>query len=306
MAGSAESRLTVMAAVCANLFIAVAKFAAAFFTGSSAMVSEGVHSVVDTGNQGLLLFGMHRGSRPADAAHPFGHGKEVYFWGLMVAVLLFGMGGGISLYEGVLHILHPTPQKDLVWNYAVLAIAFIAEGASWWIAARALLGTSGGRALWGKLRASKDPSVYTVFAEDSAALIGLLLAFGGVLMSHVLDEPRLDGVASVAIGALLIGVSLFLIHETRGLLVGEAARPDVVRLIRDLAQSDAAVIGVQGPLTMHLGPDRLLVNLGLDFRRGIAAEDLVAAIGRVEASIRDRVPAVESIAIEVGSLRASE
>lgn len=304
MAGSSGSRIAVFGAVAANLFIALAKFVAAFLTGSSAMISEGVHSMVDTGNQSLLLFGIRRSERPPDKAHPFGHGKEIYFWGLMVAVLLFGVGGGISVYEGVMHVLHPSPAGDPTWNYVVLAIAFVAEGISWMIAFRELLHRTGSGSLLARLRSSTDPAVYTVVAEDSAALAGIVIAFAGVLLGHMFDEPRLDGLASIGIGALLIGVSIFLIRETRGLLVGEAAGGEVVRRIRDVALADEAVVDVHGPLTMQMGPDQILVNLSLDFRPGISAEDLVACIRRVEESIQRTIPSVQSIAIEVGSLRS--
>ncbi len=194
----AESKIAVYGAIAANVAIATTKFIVAGVTGSSAMLSEAVHSTVDTGNGLLLLVGMHRSERPASRAHPFGHGKELYFWSLIVAVLIFGLGGGISMYEGVQHMRAPEPLTDPFWNYMVLGAAALFEGASFFVALRQFRSETKGRPFWRALHTSKDPSIYTVLAEDGAALLGLALAAGGVYASHALDMPVLDGAASVA------------------------------------------------------------------------------------------------------------
>jgi cation diffusion facilitator family transporter len=217
----AESRLVVYGALAGNLAIAATKFVVAGITGSSAMLSEAIHSTVDTGNSLLLLVGMARSKRAPDVDHPFGYGKELYFWSLIVAVLIFGVGGGISAYEGVLHMLHPEPMQDPTWNYTVLGAAAVFEGLSFSIALHAVLQQKGDKPLWQALHDSKDPTTFTVVAEDSAALLGLAIAALGVFCSHWLDMPVLDGAASVLIGVLLAAVATLLIHESRGLLIGE-------------------------------------------------------------------------------------
>jgi len=216
----AESRIAIYGAIGANLAIAATKFAVAGVTGSSAMLSEGIHSAVDTCNGVLLLVGTWRSELPASDEHPFGHGKELYFWSLIVAVLIFGVGGGVSFYEGVLHVREPTPLTDPFWNYVVLGAAALFEGISFAIALRQFRREARGRPLWQALRGSKDPTTVTVLAEDSAALAGLAIAAVGVYASHVLDRPEVDGMASIAIGLLLAGVAVLLVRESRSLLVG--------------------------------------------------------------------------------------
>src|SRR5438876_6642485 len=220
-----SSKRPIYAALIANLVIAVSKFVAAWFSGSSAMLSEGIHSVVDTGNSGLLLLGIRLSRRPADEEHPFGHGKELYFWSLLVAVLIFAGGGGISIYEGILHLLHPHPLEDPRWSYAVLGIAAVSEGMSLRIAWRAFRAASGVSPSLRAIRASKDPSTFTVLFEDAAALAGVLVAFLGILASQLFDNPYLDAVASVVIGLILMTVATVLVLETRRLLVGEGMSP---------------------------------------------------------------------------------
>jgi len=230
---SHSSKRAIHAAIGGNLAISIMKFIAAAFTGSSAMLSEGIHSLVDTGNSGLLLLGIHRSRKAADAAHPFGHGKELYFWSLIVAVLIFGVGGGISTYEGILHMLHPAPLQDSTWSYVVLGLAVVFEGVVLVIALREFRKqTEKGESLWRAVRSSKDPATFTVLFEDAAALLGLLAAFAGIFLSHRLDLPWEDGATSIVIGLILGSTAGFLAYESKGLLVGEGADPKTLEAIR--------------------------------------------------------------------------
>lgn len=297
----AESRIVVYGAIAGNVAIATTKFIVAGITGSSAMLSEAIHSTVDTGNGLLLLVGLKLSQRQPDAEHPFGYGKELYFWSLIVAVLIFGVGGGISAYEGVLHMLHPEPLQDAKWNYIVLACAAVFEGISFAIALRAMLKEKGDTPFWKALHSSKDPSTFTVMAEDSAALVGLLLAATGVFASHHLGMPVLDGVASLAIGILLAAVATLLIYESHSLLVGEGVDHDMARAIRQMAQDDHAVASAAHPLTMYFGPDEVLVTLDVKFRSGISGRDVAAAVDRIERSIRERFRSVKRIYIEANT-----
>jgi cation diffusion facilitator family transporter len=302
-----ERPITVYGAIGSNLVIAVAKFAAALFSGSSAMLAEAIHSLVDTGNELLLLLGIKRSKRPSDPLHPFGHGKELYFWSLIVAILLFGLGAGMSIYEGISHLEHPVEIRDPTWNYVVLGVAFVAEGTSWTIALRKLFEERrAGQNLWQTLRMSKDPTVYTVLAEDSAALAGIVVAFLGVLLGHRLRNPYLDGSASIAIGVILASVAVYLALESRDLLIGESAGRDVIKDVRALAQSDPAVVQVFPPLTMHFGPNRVLLNLDVEFRPDLTAEEVAAAVDRLESRIRADHPSIERIFIEAEALRGHE
>ena len=223
---TASSKFVIYAAIGANLAIAIMKFVAAALTGSSAMVSEGIHSLVDTGNGGLLLFGIHKSKQPADATHPFGYGKELYFWSLIVAVLIFGVGGGISIYEGIAHLLHPRPLEDPFWSYLVLGFAAVFEGLVFVIAFRAFQALKGeDESIWQAIKSSKDPTTFTVLFEDAAAMLGLIFAFVGIFLAYQFENPYLDGVASVCIGLLLAAVAVVLAYESKGLLVGEGTGP---------------------------------------------------------------------------------
>lgn len=300
MAGHSGSTAAVYAALAANFGIAIVKFIAAFFTGSSAMLSEGIHSLVDTGNQGLILIGIHRGRRAADAEHPFGHGKELYFWSLIVAMVLFSLGGGLAIYEGISHLTRPehAEMSNPTWNYVVLAVALVFEAYAWVTAYRALSREAHGRSFWPAVRHSKDPAVYTVLAEDTAAGLGLLIAFLGVFLSHRLEMPALDGVASLLIGLMLAAVAIFLVYESRGLLIGERADPGTVRDIRRIVQEDRAVEEVYDVLTMHLGPQRVLLNVDVKYRADLTASDGADAIRRIEDNIRQAHPEIDRIFIE--------
>lgn len=303
MANPSGSTVAVYGAIAANFIIALTKFAAAFLTGSSAMLSEGIHSLVDTGNQLLILLGISRSKKPADDKHPFGYGKELYFWSLIVAMLLFGLGGGMSFYEGIKHIQHPVSLTDPTWNYVVLAIAVVVEGIAWWIALKELLKTRGEKSLWHALRASKDPAVYTVLAEDTAAILGLFVAFLGVFLGHRLDNPYFDGGASIVIGVILTAVAVFLAYESKGLLVGESADKSVIEHIRYLATAEPGVERVGTPLTMYLSPDQVLLNLDVQFRRDLPASEVMSAVERMEQAIRKEHPQIKRIFIEAEALK---
>jgi cation diffusion facilitator family transporter len=240
----ADSKLAIYGAIGANVAIAVTKFVVAGITGSSAMLSEGVHSAVDTFNGLLLLVGIRLSKRPATPEHPFGHGKELYFWSLIVAVLIFGLGGGVSFFEGVQHIRHPEPMRDPTWNYVVLAAAAMFEGISFTIALRQFLKQAGTTPFWKAIDQSKDPTTYTVLAEDAAALVGLAIAALGIGLSHALDMPELDGAASVLIGLLLAGVASLLTWQSRGLIIGEGIRPETAQTIRELALAQPGALDV--------------------------------------------------------------
>lgn len=294
----AESKIAVYGAIAANVAIATTKFIVAGVTGSSAMLSEAVHSTVDTGNGLLLLVGMHRSKRPASRSHPFGHGKELYFWSLIVAVLIFGLGGGISLYEGVQHMRAPEPLTDPFWNYTVLGAAAVFEGASFFVALRQFRSETEGKPFWRSLHTSKDPSIYTVLAEDGAALLGLALAAGGVYASHALDMPVLDGAASVAIGILLAGVAVLLMRESHGLLIGEGVRRETADAIMVLAQAHAPVARAQPPLSMYMGSNEVLLAMDVEFVAGTSADTVVNTVEAIESEIKGRYPRINRIYIE--------
>jgi cation diffusion facilitator family transporter len=293
------SKLTVYGAIAANVAIATSKFVAAGFTGSSAMVSEGIHSLVDCGNGCLLLLGMRLSKRPADETHPFGHGMETYFWSLVVAILIFGVGGGMSVYEGITHIRHPAPLQDPTWNYWVLGVAGLFETISLVIGLREFLATKDkDKTFLQSVRTSKDPTVFTVVFEDSAAILGLVLAFLGVWLGHRFHNPCFDGGASIAIGVLLAGVAAFLAYESKGLLIGESADPEVLASIRRLAAADPAVTSVEPPMSMQLGPHEILVNLGVRFHGHLSADEVEAAVDRLEETIQEKHPDVKHLTIE--------
>jgi cation diffusion facilitator family transporter len=296
-----ESRTAILAAIVGNLAIAATKLIAAFFTGSSAMLSEGIHSLVDTGNGGLLLFGSRRSRKPPDANHPFGHGKELYFWSLVVAILIFALGGGMSVYEGVTHLAH-AELHDPTWNYVVLGFAMIFEGASCFFAFKAFRKEMSGQGVLGTIRASKDPTTFTVLFEDTAAMLGLVVAFLGIFLGHQLNNPYLDGVASIIIGAILAVVAGFLAYESKGLLIGEGVDPAVLSSIRALVRDDPAVKGIKKSLTMHFGPSEVLLTLDVRFKKQLTAEGVAEAVDRLEKKIRDRHPEIKYIFIEAKSL----
>jgi len=296
-----SSKLTIYGAISANVAIAATKLLVASITGSSAMLSEGIHSSVDTFNGMLLLVGIRLSQRPATPEHPFGHGKELYFWGLIVAVLIFGLGGGVSFYEGVQHIRHPQALHDPTWNFVVLGVAALFEGVSFTIALHQFRKQAGADPFWEALHQSKDPTTYTVLAEDSAALLGLLIAALGIWLSHRWEMPALDGAASLLIGVLLAVVATFLTWQSRDLLIGEGIRPQTARAIRAIALAVPQVRDVGRILSMYVGPDDALVTMDLDFDEGTAAADAALAIADVERQVRLRFPMIKRLFIESGS-----
>ncbi len=294
----AESKVAIYGAIGANVAIAITKFVVAGITGSSAMLSEGIHSAVDTFNGVLLLVGLKLSKRPATPEHPFGHGKELYFWSLIVGVLIFGLGGGVSFYEGIQHIRAPEPMRDPTWNYVVLAAAFVFEGTSFLIALKQFRAQAKGTPFWQALDRSKDPTTYTVLAEDSAALMGLLVAGLGIYLGHALDMPVLDGVASVMIGVLLAGVAVLLIAQARGLLIGEGIRPETARAIRAIAMEQPSVEDVGHVLSMYIGADEALVIVDVNFKDDISTGEAADAIAAIETEVRARFPTIKRIFIE--------
>lgn len=294
--------LAVYAALAGNVAVAVSKFIAAAITGSSAMLTEGFHSLSDTGNSILLLVGTYASRRRADELHPFGHGKELYFYTMLVAVLIFGIGGGVSIYEGILHVLSPATLREANANYIVIGIAVLAEGSSWLLAMKSFLRAKGRRTTWQAVHTSKDPTTFAVLFEDSAALIGLAVAALGIFLSEHFGMRRLDGAASIAIGLLLFGVAVVLLRESKGLLIGEAAAPAVVDAIRSTAQDDPAVAAIGRIMTMHLGPEDILLNVDIEFRPWLTGQQIATAIDRLERAIRTAEPRVRHIFIEAEAL----
>ncbi|MGR9106588.1 MAG: cation diffusion facilitator family transporter [Gammaproteobacteria bacterium] len=296
-----SSKKVIIAALTGNTLIALTKFLASFFTGSSAMFSEGIHSLVDTGNQILLLFGMKRAARPADENFPFGYGKEIYFWSFVVAILIFAVGAGVSIYEGIDHILSPSPIENPLVNYIVLFLAIAFEGAAWVFAFKEFTKTKG---KWGYIEAvrkGKDPTLFMVLFEDSAAILGLLVAFIGIVAGQLSGNPHYDGYASVIIGLILGGTAVWLAYETKGLLIGESANNRVVQDIRRIAGDCALVEHVNEVLTMHMGPDYLLVNLSVDFNDRCSAEQIEKAIAEMDTVMKTSHPVIKRVFIEAES-----
>ncbi len=292
------------AAIAANIGIAVCKYVAAAFTRSSAMLAEAIHSTSDIGNELLLLFGMKRSARPPDAEHPYGHGKALYFYSLLVSIYIFAVGGLLSIGEGVFRLLHPQPSSHVIWNYAVLAVAAGFDSYSWRISYRELLSRKDpGETVWDEIIGSKDPTVFTVFLEDSAALAGTFLAFVGILFGQILHEPYLDASASVSIGLLLVCVSVLLVRESAALLVGERTNRSRLRRLREIILRDPSVDAVGDLLTMQLGPEEVLLTVAIRFRRNLDVQQLESAIDRIENRIRRDEPTVVRIFLEADSLK---
>jgi cation diffusion facilitator family transporter len=298
MASQGGSKTVIYAALAGNLLIAATKFVAAWFTGSSAMLSEGVHSLVDTGNGGLLLYGMHRAARPADRAHPFGHGREIYFWSFVVALLVFALGAGVSFYEGVIHIMDPEEISNPTINLVVLGLSIVFEGSSWYVALREFRRTKGDLGYFEAVRISKDPSVFTVLFEDSAALLGLVIALAGVTGAHLLRMPELDGLASIGISLVLAGTAIFLARETKGLLMGEPASPEIQARVLEIVQADPAVYKANGVLTVHLGPHQIVIGLSADFEDKLTTPEIEACVERIEASLREAMPEITGVFVK--------
>ncbi|MGR9071826.1 MAG: cation diffusion facilitator family transporter [Gammaproteobacteria bacterium] len=298
---SSSSKKVIYAALAGNTLIALTKFAASLYTGSSAMLSEAIHSVVDTGNQILLLHGIKCAEKPADENFPFGHGKEIYFWSFIVAILIFAVGAGVSIYEGIHRILSPNPIKNILANYFVLALAMAFEGAAWFFAFKEF---SRAKGKWGYIEAvkrGKDPSLYMVLFEDSAAMLGLMIAFFSLLLGQITGNPYFDGIASVLIGMILAGTAVWLAYETKSLLIGESANQEIVSGIRKCALSHTLVEHVNEILTMHMGPDYVLANISIDFVDSAKTGDIETTIAKIDHQLKKQFPILKRIFVEAES-----
>ena len=303
-----ESPKAVIAAVLANIAIGLVKFVAAFLSGSSAMISEGVHSIVDSGNGLLLLFGMKRAQRKPDLAHPFGYSQELYFWTLVVAVMIFALGGGVSLYEGISRIQEITPGTTLgdpTLTYIILVISALIEGASFTVALREFNAARGDMSPLRFIKEAKDPSTFTVVLEDGAAELGLLIAFLGTFLGHALGNPYFDGIASILIGVLLAGVAVVLLRETKGLLIGEGLMADEVREVERIVKSDPLVIECGRVLSLYLGPHDMLLAVDVTFEDGAERDNIDASIDAIESAIVSAFPQTTRIFVEPENLRAT-
>lgn len=299
----AHSKVTIYAALIANLVIAAIKFVAAYISGSSAMVSEGIHSVVDSANEILLLFGIQKSRKPPDEIHPFGHGKELYFWSLIVSILLFGIGGGMGIYEGITHITHPQPIEDPTLSYIVLGSAFIFEGISFVIGIKHFLKQKHANvSFWKKLELSKDPGFFVVIYENGADLIGLLIAGIGIFLSHYFENPLIDGISSILIGLVLSMIAVILIIKSRNLLIGSSARKYMVEGIDEVVKNEKNIQAVRPPLTMQMAPDDVLLALDVEFNNDLNGHDIVDTISRIEKQIKDKFPEIKHIFVEAGKL----
>ncbi len=296
----------IFAALAGNTLIAITKFIAASITGSSAMFSEAIHSVVDTGNQCLLLYGLKRSRKPADARHPFGYSMELYFWTFVVAILIFSLGSGFSIYEGVNKLQNLQEIRKPVVNYIVLGFAMLFEGASWIVAFHEFRKTKGALSYIKAVQRSKDPTVFTVLFEDSAAMLGLTAALIGVSLSHLTGNPVFDALASIAIGIILACTAAVLAYESKGLLIGEAARPRVIGSIRRIANEHEGIISINELLTMHFGPRDILLCLSVDFVDGISASEVESSISLMEAEIKSAHPEITRVFIEAQSWRGHD
>ncbi|KTR85006.1 cation transporter [Novosphingobium barchaimii] len=284
-------------ALAANIGIAIAKFVAAGISGSSSMATEGVHSLVDSGNQILLLYGQKRAARPPDKFHPFGYGRELYFWAFVVAILIFAVGAGVSIYEGIIHIRNPHPIEDPRLSYIVLGLAFLLEGASWTIAVREFRGSVGDKGWWQAIHRSKDPPGFIVLFEDSAALAGLVIAAVGVWASVYFQDPRIDGAASIVIGLVLAAVAVLLAREAKGLIIGEAADPNLIAQLRAVLDGHPQIEAVNHVRSVHTGPESVFVAVSADFVDTIPMGEAESLIEELEVAMKALSPTISSIYI---------
>ena len=295
---SSGSHKVVYVALAGNLLIAIAKFVAAGISGSSAMLSEGVHSLVDTINELLLLYGMYRAQMPPDRTHPFGHGRELYFWSFIVALLVLAMGAGVSLYEGVMHIRQPEPITHPLLNYGVLAMSMLFDGSSWYVALREFRVHKGRLGYFEAFRRSKDPNTFTVLLEDSAALLGLMVALAGLASAQLFSLPVLDGVASIGIACVLAVSASLLARETKGLLIGETAHPVVADSILAIAADDADVRCANGVMTVQMGPNQVVAALSAEFEDALTTPQIEECINRIEQQAKTAHPEITSLFVK--------
>ncbi|MAW95289.1 MULTISPECIES: cation diffusion facilitator family transporter [unclassified Leeuwenhoekiella] len=292
------SKISIYGAIAANLLIAASKFTASFFTGSSAMLAEGIHSTIDTGNGFLLLLGLKRGKKPADARHPFGYGKEIYFWSFVVSILIFSLGGGFAIWEGVHSLQDPQIIEDPTWNYAVLVAAILFEGTSLIIALKNFNKSHPTGNIISNIHKSKDPASFAVIIEDSAAVTGLIIALLGVYLSIALDNPYIDGYASISIGVLLLVVASFLAYETKGLLLGESARPEVLEKIDAILKENPEVLRWNLPKSVHFGPENILLVIEVELNDALGLNDAEAVVKKIDREILNKVPKVKQVFIQ--------
>lgn len=295
---SDANKIVVYAALFGNLAIAVVKFIAAYITNSSAMLSEAIHSVVDTLNEILLLYGIQKSNQRADAQHPFGYGRELYFWAFIVALMVFALGALVSIYQGISHIRNPEEMTSPLINYAVLSVAILCEGTSWYIAFKTFKKNKGSMGYFQAFRQSKDPTTFTVLFEDSAALIGLVIAFIGIFLAHQLDMPVLDGVASILIGIILAISALLLGRETKGLLMGEPADPKLHQNVLSIAKQDTSVLFANGVLTEQMGAHQVIALLSLEFKDNLTSNDIERCVNRIEFEIKQTHPEIVALFIK--------
>ena len=284
------SKTAIVAALIGNLLIAATKGIAAAISGSSAMLSESVHSLVDTGNEILLLYGLKRAAKPPDKVHPYGYGRELYFWSFVVALLIFAVGAGVSAYEGVIHIRHPEPMTKVWINFVVLGLAGVFEGVSWWFGWKAFSRVRRSRSIWDAFVASKDPTTFMVLFEDSAALLGIVIAAIATFLSWQLGMPWIDGVGSILIGAVLAIVAVLLARESKELLIGERASPELSAAVRQTASEDPCVRQVVDITTSQMGPDQVIATISVEIDDDLRVPQVEQMIGRIEEAIRARFP----------------
>ena len=296
MAGSSSK--VIYAALIGNSLIAVTKFTASALTGSSAMLSEAIHSLVDTGNQILLLFGLKRSKRPADEEFPFGYGKEVYFWSFAVAILIFALGAGLSFTQGLHHVLNPTPMVDLHINYIVLSFAILFEGGALFVAAKEFNRHRGQLGYLAAIKHGKDPTMFVVLFEDSAAMLGLIVAMAGIALYQRTGNPIYDGIASMVIGVILGLTAIWLAYETKGLLIGESASPEIVAGVREVVARHDLICSVNEVATLHMGPASIVVTLSLDFKNDLTADDIETGVTRITEAIKKIDPGIRRVFVE--------
>jgi len=298
---TSSSKKVIFAALAGNTLIAITKFIASYITGSSAMLSEGIHSLVDTGNQGLLLYGMKQADKPASEEFPFGHGKEIYFWSFVVAIMVFALGAGVSLYGGIKHVIHPSELESPLVNYIVLGLAILFEGASFIYALKEFKEVKGQLTYFEALKQGKDPSIFVVLFEDGAALLGLFVALIGIFLAELTGIAIFDGIASIVIGVILAITATLLARETKGLLIGESADPEIVKAIKSMVDQIDPIERTNEVLTMHMGPNYILVNVSADFAPNASSDEVEGSIAELDKRIKKHFPNVKRIFVEAES-----
>jgi cation diffusion facilitator family transporter len=299
-----SSKRVIYATLVADVAITLTKFVAAWFTGSAAMLSEAVHTLVDTGAELLLLYGLHRGARPPDEFHPFGHGRELYFWSFIVSLLVFALGAGVAAYGGMARVVHPQPINHPMISYIVLGLSFFFEGIAWLIALRAFRHTKGQLGYLEAMRESKDPTSFMVLLVDSAALVGLVIALIGTYVSDALGVPAFDGAASIGVGLVLCVTAMFLSGETKDLLIGERVHPELARSIRSIVSDQPGVEHVRELLTVHLGPRQVLAMLNVGFVETLTTGEIETTVEIMEQRLKSAHPQIEAVFVKPQSFGA--